>query len=42
MQLQLRKALVEIGDRGSHDGGGERLEPGAAALAGAAGWIGDG
>lgn len=42
MQLQLREALLEIGAGGSDDGGGERLEPGAAAGAGAAGGLGHG
>lgn len=41
MQLQPRKELGEIGDLCSHDGGSELLEPGAAALRGAAGCLSD-
>lgn len=39
MQLQHRKELGKIGDLGSDDGGIELLEPGAAALRGAAGCL---
>lgn len=41
MQLQTWKELGEIGDLCSHDGGSELLEPGAAALRGAAGCLSD-
>jgi len=41
MQLWLWKELGKIGDLCSHDGGSEFLEPGAAALRGAAGCLSD-
>lgn len=42
MQLWLWMELGPSGAVCGHDGGGERLEPGAAALRGAAGRLGDG
>ncbi|XP_055561986.1 CUB and sushi domain-containing protein 1 isoform X1 [Falco cherrug] len=41
MQLRLWKELGKMGDLCSHEGGSELLEPGAAALRGAAGCLGD-